>query len=179
MKSQCPHCGAQLDSESAAQNQDQSRCWMCTAPIVLKDLPKDLTSETMIIKPLAPRDRSAQGRVGDSFDPATTTLVLPGNRHISLSVTEGPSEGLEYTLTRPLVTIGRSGGTADIQVNDSQVSRLHCSIEVKRDTILLNDLRSTNGTYVAEKRVRAAHLKHDSEFRVGSSFFRIAISPKP
>ena len=131
---------------------------------------------TIVTKPLSSRDRPTQKRLADSSAIATRTLTLLPDSLVSISVTEGPAKGLEYNLTRPLVTVGRHGGMADIRLGDSQVSRLHCSIEVKRDVVLLRDLRSTNGTYVGGERVLGAHLKHDSEFRVGSSALRIAIS---
>ena len=59
----------------------------------------------------------------------------------------------------PLATIGRLGGGADIEIDDRQVSRLHCALEVKDSSVLLRDLRSTNGTYVADQRVLSAKLE--------------------
>jgi hypothetical protein len=131
---------------------------------------------TTVSKPLSSRDRPTQKRLADSSALATSPLTLLPDSLVSIFVTDGPAKGLEYNLTRPLVTVGRHGGMADIRLGDSLVSRLHCSIEVKRDVMVLRDLRSTNGTYVGEERVLGAQLKHDSEFRVGSSTLRIAIS---
>jgi pSer/pThr/pTyr-binding forkhead associated (FHA) protein len=76
----------------------------------------------------------------------------------------------------PLVTLGRLRGGADIEIDDPQVSRLHCAIEVKGDHVFLRDLRSTNGTYVAGRRVLAAKLDDSAEFRIGSSALRVDIA---
>jgi pSer/pThr/pTyr-binding forkhead associated (FHA) protein len=39
----------------------------------------------------------------------------------------------------------------------------------------LKDLDSTNGTFFEEERVRAAVLRHGTEFRVGSSTLRLTL----
>jgi pSer/pThr/pTyr-binding forkhead associated (FHA) protein len=75
------------------------------------------------------------------------------------------------------MTIGRAGGKADIQIDDPEVSRLHCSVEVRGNAILLHDLRSTNGTFVGHSRVVSARLRKMSQFRIGSSYLRIDILP--
>lgn len=80
---------------------------------------------------------------------------------------------MEYELSRPLVTVGRPGGGADIEIDDPEISRLHCAVEVRRDAILLHDLRSTNGTYLGDSRVFAARLEQASTFRIGSSLLQV------
>jgi pSer/pThr/pTyr-binding forkhead associated (FHA) protein len=80
-------------------------------------------------------------------------------------------------MTHPLLTIGRLGGGADMEIDDQQVSRLHCAIEVKTDAVFLRDLRSTNGTFLDEKRILSAFLEHKSEFRIGVSTLRVTIVP--
>jgi pSer/pThr/pTyr-binding forkhead associated (FHA) protein len=74
------------------------------------------------------------------------------------------------------VVIGRTD--ADIVLNDTEVSRWHCSIEVKGKIVRLRDLDSTNGTYFEEERARVAELQNNAEFRVGSSIIRLTIEPK-
>jgi pSer/pThr/pTyr-binding forkhead associated (FHA) protein len=81
-------------------------------------------------------------------------------------------------LSRPLLTIGRLGGGADMEIDDPEISRLHCAVEVRRDAILLHDLRSTNGTYLGGSRVFAARLDESSKFRVGSSFLQVRIQAR-
>ena len=123
-------------------------------------------------------------------------LALPDNKRITLSVQSGPSKGLTHELTKARVVIGRAGvaaggagrvsdsdaGTgsrgADLELNDPEISRQHCALEVEREVVRLRDLHSTNGTWIAQERVDVVQLEHLSEFRVGSSLILVTIFPK-
>jgi pSer/pThr/pTyr-binding forkhead associated (FHA) protein len=72
--------------------------------------------------------------------------------------------------------IGRQG--ADIPLNDPEISRQHCLIEVRNLNVNLKDLDSTNGTFFGEERTRAAVLVDGAEFRIGSSLIRVSFLPK-
>jgi len=65
------------------------------------------------------------------------------------------------------------GGGADIEIDDPEVSRSHCAIEVRRDGILLYDLRSTNGTYLRNSQVSVVRLEPTSIFRIGTSWLQL------
>jgi pSer/pThr/pTyr-binding forkhead associated (FHA) protein len=62
-----------------------------------------------------------------------------------------------------------------MEIDDPEISRLHCAVEVRRDAILLHDLRSMNGTYIDNSRVFAARLEEKSKFRIGSSLLQVSI----
>jgi pSer/pThr/pTyr-binding forkhead associated (FHA) protein len=95
------------------------------------------------------------------------------DEHIKLCVVEGPSQGTEFEITKSITTIGRMGGGADVEIDDPEVSRSHCAIEVRRDGILLHDLRSTNGTYLRNARVSVVRLEPMSIFRIGTSQLQV------
>lgn len=76
-------------------------------------------------------------------------------------------EGDDYPLTRSVTNIGR-GSDADIQVNDSGVSRIHCSI-VLGSEVLIRDNGSTNGTLVDGNRITEAVLHDGSIIKVGNT----------
>lgn len=101
------------------------------------------------------------------------TLELPSDIAIKIAVVQGARPGAEYELSRPLMTIGRVGGGADIEIDDPEVSRLHCSVEVRKEAILLQDLQSKNGTFLDGARVFTAKLDEASRFRIGSTVLRI------
>lgn len=63
-------------------------------------------------------------------------------------------------------TIGRAP-RADFIVDAALVSRLHCRLTAGADTLELEDLSSTNGTYVNDKRVTRAELASGDRLRVG------------
>jgi len=79
-------------------------------------------------------------------------------------------------LTKPRVILGRTG--ADIVLNDGEISRNHCLLEVRDTFINMKDLDSTNGTFYDEERVRAAVLRDGTEFRIGMSTIRVNFLPK-
>jgi pSer/pThr/pTyr-binding forkhead associated (FHA) protein len=63
-------------------------------------------------------------------------------------------------------TLGRAS-RADFIVNRALVSRLHCRVTGGEQTIAVEDLKSTNGTFVNDKRVTSAELKAGDRLRLG------------
>jgi hypothetical protein len=97
---------------------------------------------------------------------------------VRISVLAGSSNGLRHQLTKAKTSIGRTGGGADIEIDDPQVSPLHCVVGVANDIVRLCDLDSVSGTYANGERVQAAELEHLSEFRLGSTWLVVTIVPK-
>ena len=60
-------------------------------------------------------------------------------------------EGRRYRLRAGANTLGRQG--TDVLVNDNTVSRLHARLTVEGDTVIIEDLGSTNGTKVGDTRL--------------------------
>jgi len=58
------------------------------------------------------------------------------------------------------LTVGRSA-PAEVVLEGSTVSRRHCKLERQGDSIVLNDLGSTNGTFVNRERVTAPVVLED------------------
>jgi pSer/pThr/pTyr-binding forkhead associated (FHA) protein len=147
---------------------------MCTAPLPeFPEAPAVVGNATIMVQsPFANKNRSGALRLEKSGE-QTQTLVLPRGEAIRIFVVAGARPGMEFELSRPLMTIGRLGGGADIQVDDCEVSRLHCSVEVRRDAILLQDLRSKNGTFIDHSRIFSARLEPTSQFKVGRTVLRI------
>jgi type III secretion system (T3SS) inner membrane Yop/YscD-like protein len=180
MQARCPHCGASLhrEGEDPAQS-NPANCWMCNVPLpnaaqtTVRGSRRSIDSTTLVMRPLADRLRPGARRLEDPAAVQTTTLALPPDQVIRVSIVEGLHQGEMFDLSRPLVTIGRMGGGADIQVDDTEVSRLHCSIEVRADSIVLQDLRSTNGTFINDTRVFSARIEPSSRIRIGKTVLRI------
>ena len=63
-------------------------------------------------------------------------------------------------------TVGRAA-RADFIVDAALVSRLHCRIAAGTEHLEVVDLKSTNGTFVNDKRVDRAKLKSGDRLRVG------------
>jgi pSer/pThr/pTyr-binding forkhead associated (FHA) protein len=71
-------------------------------------------------------------------------------------------------LMRPgaVKTVGRAP-RADFRVEAAVVSRLHCRLRATEDTLEVEDLKSTNGTFVNDRRVERAGLTDGDRLRVG------------
>lgn len=181
MRVRCSHCSAQIevdDAEVAGRRMIQVRCWMCAQSSIIDLVPRDSGSSTIITDPLSDDERPFAGaRIDESGSNRNASLDLPAGKSITVTVVDGNSKGLERNLTMPLATIGRLGGGADIELDDRQVSRLHCALEVKDSSVLLRDLRSTNGTYVADQRVLSAKLELPGDFRIGGTTLRVIVTP--
>lgn len=74
--------------------------------------------------------------------------------------------GEEFKITKSVTNIGR-GIEADIQIDDTSVSRLHCAIVLGSD-VLIRDLGSTNGTVVDGARATESVLRDGSIIKVGN-----------
>ena len=74
--------------------------------------------------------------------------------------------GEDFKITKSVTNIGR-GVEADIQIDDTSVSRLHCAI-VLGSEVLVRDLGSTNGTVVDGARATESILRDGSIIKVGN-----------
>jgi FHA domain len=83
-----------------------------------------------------------------------------------LEIVEGAEAGRQTTLGTPL-EIGRDQST-DIALDDEQASRRHARVTAQGDLALIEDLGSTNGTYVNGQPVEGPRvLRPGDRIRVG------------
>lgn len=78
------------------------------------------------------------------------------------------SKNFQFERVFPLrdkIYIGRASKN-DIVLDTSGVSRVHASIEKKKDEYLLIDKNSTNGTFIENKRVQSYRLINGTSFRI-------------
>jgi len=95
----------------------------------------------------------------------------------TIAVERGPRElrGVKLPLNGPLV-VGRSPG-ADIVINADYVSGRHARFALFSDTLVVEDMGSTNGTLVDGKRIAApATLEPGSLVSIGDVTLRIGRS---
>ena len=69
-------------------------------------------------------------------------------------------------------TLGR-GAHADFVVGDALLSRVHCRLTATEEHLAIEDLKSTNGTFVNDARVRFATLEDGDRVRVGQVEFSV------
>ncbi len=186
----CGKCGAKYkldDAQIAKHERVQFKCAKCSEvtiinvklpPVPAARNPKPTVVETQAISPMPSFARGAKSyHAEDTADiAANPNLRLPSDKTIELVVVAGPAQGKRFPVSKARIIIGRSG--TDVELDDPEVSRWHCSIEIKDKIIRLRDLDSTNGLFFDDEKVRAAELQHESQFRVGSTTLQVQITPK-
>jgi hypothetical protein len=171
MRIQCPQCNATIHLEDPQDAPQVVKCWMCNSTI--DSLPTDPGPKTVRASSPIPRENAGPIGLGINSSTEAVNLELPVSERVRLEIVFGLAQGTEFEITKSLTTIGRKGGGADIEIDDPEVSRSHCAIEVRREGILLHDLRSTNGTYLRGSPVTVVRLEPMSIFRIGTSHLRL------
>lgn len=80
---------------------------------------------------------------------------MQGNDSFRLVVRRGPQPNQVYELNKDIITIGRDI-TNDIVINDPEVSRHHMRLTRGAGGFTLEDLGSTNGTFINGQRLTGA-----------------------
>ncbi len=89
-------------------------------------------------------------------------------RHV-LMMTMGPTVGRVYFLSEPMHSIGRDTGN-DIMIQDPEISRNHVRLRRARNEYIVEDLGSTNGTYINGGLIDGSHtLEVDDVLRLGTA----------
>lgn len=83
-----------------------------------------------------------------------------------LAVRTGPDAGRSYILDERPRTLGR-GSDCDLRWEDSSLSRRHCRIRWDDGVYVLEDLDSSNGTYINGAVVRRAILRLGDRIQLG------------
>lgn len=113
-----------------------------------------------------------------SDTPTTVTERAPGPaasdaRAGRIVITSGPRSGLELELPETGLSIGRSSGSG-LQIKDDYTSSAHAKVVRWRDQWMVQDLGSTNGTYVDGKRItEATPVRVGSSVRIGTTTFEL------
>lgn len=107
----------------------------------------------------------------DRIDDRTTLVVTSmarrssaGEEHVHyLVVTEGAEHGRIIELGSEPLTIGRTP-PCEIVLRDVELSRVHCRVHLREDGVAVEDLASTNGTFVDGRRVEGTATLHDGGY---------------
>lgn len=90
-----------------------------------------------------------------------------------LVITGGPRVGVEYELTAEPLTIGRSSESG-LVIRDDYTSTHHARLMLWNNEWMLQDLDSTNGTFLDGERVHApTQVPLDTPIKVGMTTFEL------
>ena len=106
---------------------------------------------------------SVEGATSEKLPLATETIT-----NHSLVLLQGPDSGSVYPLTGVTQTLGRDP-TCDILIADPEVSRYHLRLYAAPDGYQIEDLGSTNGTFVNDQALLdITPLQADDVIRLGT-----------
>jgi hypothetical protein len=122
----------------------------------------------------AGRERQAPSQDSMILTPAAAAGLRhdQARRSVRLVVQRSPSleEGDEFPVNSAPVTVGRGGQNDLVLAGDEFASARHARIEARGDGVWIQDLDSTNGTYVNGSRVAGAQrLDAGDVLRVGET----------
>lgn len=116
---------------------------------LMEDMPEDAYPEMLNAKKT---ENGAENGMEKKTGAAETGFREPGGKTRILSVkAAGPrlvscADGMEISLDKPNMIVGKSAGQADICIASDVVSRIHARIEQIDGCAYVTDLNSTNGT---------------------------------
>ncbi len=85
-----------------------------------------------------------------------------------LICTSGPNNGDEWEVPFGTTIIGRQQGNG-VVLHDPKASRQHAVIKFEEDKYVIEDLGSSNGTYVFGKKITRAIITPDTTIQIGNS----------
>lgn len=119
--------------------------------------------------------RTAAPAAGRGAQSASAAAPEQAPRHLPqvLLVTQGPTSGRTYQLDGAPVLMGRSPDCT-VPLEDDYASGRHARLFPQGSRWFLEDLGSTNGTYIDEQRLtRAVAVETGRPFRVGKSVLEL------
>jgi hypothetical protein len=114
-------------------------------------------------------------RVGPTTEEYLEKTVVLRERPV-LSVTRGPGMGLVYEVkTSAPTSLGRAKVNDIVLNEDVAVSSEHCRIRPEEGKFVLHDLKSTNGTFVNDRRVSRQPLTEGDTIQVGETYLQFRL----
>jgi two-component system, cell cycle response regulator len=90
-----------------------------------------------------------------------------GRKHARLIVLAGGNVGEMYEID-PQLTLGR-GREADVRLQGDGISRKHALVRIEGESVVLEDLGSTNGSFINGERVMQQLLNEGDKVQIGTS----------
>lgn len=84
------------------------------------------------------------------------------NGSFKLIMRRGPNVGKTFELVKDVVTIGRDASN-DVAINDAEVSRHHARLTRQGGGYAIEDLGSTNGTFVGSMRLTGLRILNNGD----------------
>ena len=107
---------------------------------------------------------------------APSAVASPSSGSLALQVISGKYQGSEYALTPGQEIVLGRGNEVQIVLAEDMVSRRHARIRFQSGQFVIEDLSSTNGTFVNGEKVVTAPLRDGDRVLIGSSILKVVKS---
>jgi hypothetical protein len=174
---QCSRCGFELESPLAA-------CTYCSAEANAHIAKSAGTLRTTSGETMQPRPETLRSRAALASDSSVLSETVLARYNVTeeflektvalqerpvLVITAGPGSGRVFTVNETATTsLGRAKAN-DVILEDTSVSSEHCRIRPEDGVFIVHDLKSTNGTFVNEKKVTRHPLSAGDVLKVGET----------
>jgi pSer/pThr/pTyr-binding forkhead associated (FHA) protein len=137
----------------------------------LRSVPEDET----FVAGKEPEDDARHDRPEKSSSSSTEAFAAGRNGHAALVVEDSDilAPNTEYPVDGDTTSIGRSGASDIVLKSDDYVSGQHARLTRHGGLLYVEDVGSTNGTFVNDRKtIGATPLSSGDRVRVGSTTFR-------
>jgi len=119
------------------------------------------------------RDFASMGHQDEDTRVSAVSRIVdrPVSGESCLVMIYGPTLGRRFPLENEFLTIGR-GGDNDMVIDMDNVSRGHAKVAKRDDGIYVEDLASTNGTYVNDIEVKSDRLRNGDLLKIGGAILK-------
>lgn len=97
-------------------------------------------------------------------------------RQFALRFISGKYQGGEFPIAADREFIIGRANDLDVVLVEDMVSRKHARIMLQGDALFIEDLGSTNGTFVNGEKIKRARLKEGDRVLIGTSIVRVALT---
>ena len=175
MTDTCPSCGAPFENAPAASRATR-RCARCGFVVVGSSSPASTPAPDDEPHTAPFLETPGEAELPTSIGAAGQLLHLPAGKRVAVAILSGERKGEAVALSQPRLTLGRTGGSADLQLSDPDVSRAHAVVECRGPRIVLRDLASRHGTFVGDERISQREVEDRTEFRIGGTTLVVLVT---
>jgi hypothetical protein len=100
--------------------------------------------------------------------------ILKREGSFILEVVEGPDVGKRFPLNSGSIFIGRQA-ECELVLDDTKISRRHAALAIREGDFLLDDLGSTNGTFVNGRRIGRTKITPGDRVTMGNSVLELRV----
>lgn len=100
--------------------------------------------------------------------------AIPEDKELFVVISDSSGMEIKHQIKTSECILGRGEGS-DIIINDPEVSRKHCAIDIYENKFVIRDLESTNGTYLNDTRIKEDLLKEGDRIRIGNTLLTFVV----